>query len=510
MGKKWRTNKISNRKHKKTKTKRMRIRGGGLFHRKVTKADLVKYLIKTKRKVIIKIITPKESILSGYAYHPIEAIFDKLEKDMTGELHLIDWSEKTLGFIIENDKLRVNDKNSKFNGRIIDTNSAVALNEISDDMIKSEQEEQEKKRILEEKKAVTPKIINVKLLDATKKGLMTGKNWNKIYQDYDLKPEEDPIFKSITVPKKEDNNWNFDFFLRCIALNHDLESLDDKQKPILKQILENDLNKTSLTYTDDASTEIKLTNPGLIYMAIPGDPKTYKGGIIYDADGKTSNHIQIHTDAENGTTEYFDETTNDFKNSTASVIMEEYLQKMFPQFKPEQTQEKGATGATQEQSSIGEEGVTGEENGKTEEQGSTGEEGATGEEGTTGEEQGTTGSTGEDGVTGEEQSSTGKEQSKTDEENTSTSKESDISSESSKKIVSSKKTVKPIKEEEEDEEEETTNESEEQNEKENKKGLDTKSKPTIKPKEQPKEPIDSKINDDLNKLLLELLKNTNV
>jgi hypothetical protein len=315
MGKKWRTNKNSNRKHKRTKTKRMR---GGLginpFARKVKNVDIVRYLIKTKKQVIIHIMEGRGTIIRGYA--KIDGIFDKLEKDMTGELHYIykDFPEKKLGFIIDNnDTIRVNEEDSNFKGREIE------IPEVREEMFKTEMFKTEKEE--EEKKAITPKIINVNLLDTRipQKGIIrsTPIDWNSKY----IKYKKDNSKESIAVSKNEDNNWNFDFFLRCIALNTD-------ELPILKQIIEGDLKTSPLTYTDDTSSEITFTNPGLIYMAIPGKPDTYKGGIIYDIDGKISNHIQLNTPLQ--------DTAADTEVLKPSVIMEEYLQQLFPQFKPEE------------------------------------------------------------------------------------------------------------------------------------------------------------------------------
>jgi hypothetical protein len=370
MGKKWRTNKNSNRKHKRTKTKRMRMRGGlnmNPFAKKVTNADIVRYLIKQTppKPIEVKFIVPKKSMLSSNTDAPIDktVIFDKLE-DMKGKLHDINLSDKTVSFIIENDILRVNKEGENLTSFKDIVNRTITFvtdikNEVREDMINTEkqdkatkeqeendakvkkeqedQAEQEKNRILEEKKANTPKIIKVNLLDTrTQKGMIrtTSIDWNKKYVDYNKSTQGEDVFTKIQVPAKEDNTWNFDFFLRCVALNHDIDNLDIKQKPILEQIIQSDLKTSPLTYTDDTSSEIKLTNPGLIYMAIPGKPETYGGCIIYDMDGILSTHIQIHTSLEEGAMiEYDDEKKH------PSVIMEEYLQDLFPQFKPPPVEE---------------------------------------------------------------------------------------------------------------------------------------------------------------------------
>jgi hypothetical protein len=310
------------------------------FAKKVTNADIVRYLIKTKKPNSVEFIKPRESMLSNYSHNRKQVIFDKLGKDMKGELHYkdIDSTENKLSFVIEKDELRVSKEDSNLsNPKIKDLvnqkiriSQEITTQEVREDMINTEKEEQEKK-------ANTPKIIKVNLLDTrTQKGMIrtTSIDWNKKYVDYNKSTQGEDVFTKIQVPAKEDNTWNFDFFLRCVALNHDIDNLDIKQKPILEQIIQSDLKTTPLTYTDDTSTEIKLTNPGLIYMAIPGKPETYGGCIIYDMDGILSTHIQIHTSLEEGAMiEYDDEKKH------PSVIMEEYLQDLFPQFKPPPVEE---------------------------------------------------------------------------------------------------------------------------------------------------------------------------
>ena len=354
MGKKWRTNKNSNRKHKRSKTKRMR---GGLginpFARKVTNADIVRYLIKQTPPKPINVQFKNSNNTT-----PKTVTFDKLDTDLTGELYYDEQNKKIrIKFsVTQDDTLKISgvvDENNVLSvkNKVILKNSKVVFvsdikNEVREDMINTEkqekatkeqeeQERQENQIKLQEKKASTPKIIKVNLIDATKKGLLST-DWKAKYDGYELKEEGDRTFTEITVPTKDDNNWNFDFFLICSVLNHDKDDLPENQKIILTQILENDLKKSPLKYTDEKSTEIIFTNPGLIYMAIPGKPETYGGCIIYDMDGNTSSHIQLHTAAEDADINYFDESIGDFKDKLThpSVIMEEYLQKLFPQFAP--------------------------------------------------------------------------------------------------------------------------------------------------------------------------------
>jgi hypothetical protein len=378
MGKKWRTNKNSNRKHKRTKTKRIRMRGGlnvpDLFGKTVTNVDIVRYLIKQTppKPIDVQFVNPNNKSPPNTL-----VTFDKLDDDLKGELYYEEPNNKIrMYFSVAGDTLKISDVNddkkiTQKNRTILkrseikfvtDANFKNLKNEVSEDMVNTEkqekarkeqeemdakakkeqeeQEEQEKTRILEEKKATTLKIIKVNLLTATKKGLVTIKTWYDTYKNYELKPDNDKIF-TIPPPSKEDNTWNFDFFLKCLVTHHDINELPDTQKSFLEHILKEDLNKLPLKYTstdDDKSGDITFTKPGLIFMAIPGDPKKYGGCIIYDMDGKNSKNVQLHTPKENVAIEYFNGTN--FEEKTPSVIMEEYLQGLFPQFKPPPEEKK--------------------------------------------------------------------------------------------------------------------------------------------------------------------------
>jgi hypothetical protein len=555
MGKKWRTNKNSNRKHKRSKTKRMR---GGLginpfARKKVTKADIVRYLIKTKNPVNVQFIVPSKSrlpsMLSSNKFNPIDktVIFDDLEDikgklDIKGKFHYEgDSSEEKIKFIIENDTLRVNKEDTnlaKF--RELVNRTIIFVSDITKDVEKDmdntekerqakkeqdDKEQQENNRILEEKKANTPKILKVNLLDTRipKKGIIknTKIDWDAIYDKYNKSTYDDDNFTKIPPLKKEEdnNNWNFDFFLRCIALNHDIDSLDVKQKPILEQIIQSDDLKRPPLISDE-STEV--TNPGLIYIAIPGKPETYRGCIIYDIDGKTSSHVQIHTPLEETEViEYYDDNISDFKKAHPSVIMEEYLQGLFPQFKPP-TPDAAATTVEAEVVADQVEADAPEGNAVVADadtanapEADTPE--ADAPEADTPEADAPEAEQEENAVVAEpeveahapdvpeaepEVVTTVEEQGATEEV---LSQDNKIKQSSTKVIPTTTKVIpstskknisvsnkEPVKVEEINlEMEEETNEN-------------------VKPKEQPKKQLDTKINDDLNKLILELLINTNV